>query len=113
MIEQGIFKGGTLIINLNSIEMIDKNYTFEAGDKVRIALKRYDSSKENVLYDELTTTTGETTIQKIFTHEETFEKFEVGDVYELQADLINATGVFPMLLQKLEVVGQAIVPDKE
>ena len=39
MDEEGIFKGGTLIINLDSIEMIGSDYVFVEGDKIRIALK--------------------------------------------------------------------------
>lgn len=112
MEKQGIFKGGTLIINLNSIEMIGSNYVFSKGDKVRIALKKHDTTQEVVLYSELLPDEGETQIQHIFTAEKTNEKLELYKEYILQADLINSTGKFPMLLQTLEVIGMAI-PDKE
>lgn len=113
MEEEGIFKGGTLIVNLDSIEMIDSEYVFAKGDKVRIALKKHESSDENVLYDEIEPQVGETKVQKIFSREETQEKLEVGSTYVLQADLINSEKTFPMLLQKLPVIGQAIIPNKE
>lgn len=113
MDEEGIFKGGTLIINLDSIEMIGSDYAFEEGDKIRIALKKYTSSTDNVLYGEITPTVGETKAQKIFSKEETQEKLEVGKKYILQADLINSEKTFPMLLQELKVVGQAIIPSEE
>ena len=113
MEQEGIFKGGTLIINLDSIEMIGSDYVFAEGDKVRIALKLYDTSEENVLYDEITPTVGETKVQKVFTAEETKEKLELHKNYVLQADLINSKGTFPMLLQKLKVIGIAIVPSEK
>ena len=111
--EEGIFKGGTLIVNLDSIEMIDSEYHIAKGDKVRIALKKHESSDENVLYDEIEPKAGETKVQKIFSREATQEKLEVGSTYVLQADLINSEKTFPMLLQKLPVIGQAIIPNKE
>lgn len=113
MEQEGIFKGGTLIINLDSIEMIGSDYVFAKGDKVRIALKKHKDSEENVLYDEVTPTAGETKVQKTFTAEETKEKLELSENYVLQADLINSKGTFPMLLQKLKVIGIAIVPSEK
>lgn len=110
--EKGIFKGGTLIINLNSIEMIGSDYVFSKGDKVRIALKKHDTTQEVVLYAEALPNEGETEIQHTFTAEQTNEKLELYKEYILQADLINSNGTFPMLLQRLEVIGMAI-PDKE
>ncbi len=113
MEEEGIYKGGTLIINLDSIEMIGSEYIFEKGDKIRIALKEYETSVENVLYDEITPTVGETKAQHIFSREETQEKLEVKKTYILRADLIKSEKTFPMLSQNLKVIGQAIIPDKE
>lgn len=111
--EEGIFKGGTLIINLDSIEMIGSDYVFVEGDKIRIALKKDNDSNENVLYGEINPTVGESTAQYIFSREETQEKLEIGERYILQADLVNSKDTFPMLLQYLNVVGQAIIPNKE
>ena len=111
--EEGIFKGGTLIVNLDSIEMIGSNYVYAEGDKVLIALKKDNDSNENVLYGEITPTVGESTAQYTFSREETQEKLEIGERYILQADLVNSKNTFPMLLQYLNVVGQAIIPDKE
>ena len=113
MEEEGIFKGGTLIVNLDSIEMIDSEYVFAKGDKVRIALKKHNTSNENVLYDEIEPDEGQTKAQKIFSREETLEKLEIGEKYVLQADLINSENTFPMLLQTLRVIGQAIIPSEE
>lgn len=113
MDEEGIFKGGTLIINLDSIEMIGSDYVFVEGDKIRIALKKYKDSEDNVLYGEITPTVGESTAQYIFSREETQEKLELGKKYILQADLINQEKTFPMLLQELKVIGQAIIPSEE
>lgn len=113
MEEEGIFKGGTLIINLDSIEMIDSEYVFAEGDRIRIALKEYNTYKENVLYEEITPTVGETKAQQIFSREETQENLEVGKTYILQADLIKSEKTFPMMLQRLKVIGQAIIPSEE
>lgn len=113
MDEEGIFKGGTLIINLDSIEMIGSDYVFVEGDKIRIALKKYKDSEDNVLYGEITPTVGESTAQYIFSREETQEKLGLGKKYILQADLINQEKTFPMLLQELKVIGQAIIPSEE
>lgn len=109
--EQNIFKGGTLIINIDTIEMLNNDYTFEQGDKVRIALKDKASSNENVLYDEIETTVGEKSCSKTFTPEDT-EILNIGNHYILQADLINQEGTFPMLLQYFYVVGRSIIPDE-
>jgi len=111
MEENGIYKGGTLIINLNSIDAVDKDYVYAQGDKVLVALKEYKNSEENILYAEVTPTAGATSVQKIFTAEETEEKLELDKTYILQADLINKNGVFPMLLQNLKVIGRAIIPN--
>ena len=111
--DEGIFKGGTLIINLDSIKMIGSDYVFVEGDKIRIALKKYKDSEDNVLYGEITPTVGESTAQYIFSREETQEKLELGKKYILQADLINQEKTFPMLLQHLNVIGQAIIPSEE
>lgn len=113
MEEEGIYKGGTLIINLDSIEMIGSDYVYAEGDKILIALKEFNTSEKNALYGEITPTVGETKAQYIFSREETQEKLEVGRTYILQADLINSEKTFPMLLQKLPVIGQAIIPDEE
>lgn len=113
MTEKGIFKGGTLIINLDSIEMIGSDYVYEQGDKILIALKKDNDSNENVLYGEITPTVGETNAQHIFSRKQTQEKLEIGERYILQADLINSEKTFPMLLQYLNVIGQAIIPDEE
>ena len=106
--EEGIFKGGTLIINLDSIKMTGSDYVFVEGDKIRIALKKYKDSEDNVLYGEITPTVGESTAQYIFSREETQEKLEPGKKYILQADLINSDGTFPMVLAELKVIGCAI-----
>lgn len=112
--EEGIFKGGTLIINLDSIKMINNDYVFQENDKVRIALKKNDTTDENVLYDEINAIAGETEIQKIFTAEQTMEKLEVNKKYIIQADLITKDNkVFPMYLQEVEVIGTAIIPEEK
>lgn len=107
-----IFKGQTLIINTN-VKMTKELYTFAEGDKVRVALKKFDSADDNVLYREINATAGETEVQAIFSNTETQEKLTVGEKYIVQADLLNSDGVFPMLLEELEVVGQAIIPSSK
>ena len=113
MVEEGIFKGGTLIINVDSIEMIGSDYVYAEGDKVRIALKKDSEACENALYAEITPTAGETKAQHIFSREDTKEKLEIGERYILQVDLVSSEKTFPMMLQYLNVVGQAIIPDKK
>lgn len=113
MEEQEIFKGGTLIVNLDSIEMIGNDYVYAENDKIRIALKKKNYKDEIVLYAEIKPTAGETSMQHVFTAEETQEKLEIDESYILQGDLINSQGTFPMLLQYLKVIGQAIIPPKE
>ena len=39
MEEQEVYKGGTLIISLETIEVEGEEYIFVAGDKVRFAIK--------------------------------------------------------------------------
>lgn len=109
MDEQDVYKGGTLITNLEEIEVEGEKYVFSAGDKVIFAIKRDLKDTENILCKTVDAVEGETSIENIFTAEETNEKFVVGRHYELQADLINSQGTFPMYLQNLKVVGQAIV----
>lgn len=107
-----IFKGGTLIINLDSIKMVGSDYIFKQDDKILIALKKINNYDKNVLYGEITPTPGETKASHTFSHIET-EKLIIGATYELQADLITDGGKpFPMLLQKMKVVGRAIIPEK-
>lgn len=113
MLENGIYKGGVLIINLDSIKMIGSDYIFQEGDKVRIALKKTEESTENILYSEIIPTVGESKVQTTFTGEETNQKLEYGETYILQADLISSKGPLPMLLQKLNVIGQAIIPNEK
>lgn len=109
--EEEIFKGQTLIINLDSIEMVKEDYVYQEGDKVRIALKEDDSSETNALYKEITPESGQSKAEAVFTASETMEKLKVGIKYIVQADLINAKGTFPMFLQYLKVIGTAIIPD--
>lgn len=110
--EEGIFKGGTLIIVLDSIKMIGSDYVFKENDKVLIALKKINTDK-NALYAEITPTAGETKTTCTFSSQETDEKLTVGAKYKLQADLVTSEGkVFPMILHELKVIDRAIVSPK-
>lgn len=101
-----IYRGGTLIVPLENIEIDEKDYTFQEGDKILFAIKKNATNSQSVLKKEATPKAGEASVQVVFTAEDT-EKL-TGKNYVLQADLINSSGVFPMLLDELNVIGCAI-----
>ncbi len=105
-----IYRGGTLIVPLQNIEIDEKDYTFQEGDKVIFAIKKTAKNTKNVLKKEVKPKAGEKSTQVIFTAEDTLGL--TASDYILQADLINSDGTFPMILDTLKVVGYAISDDE-
>lgn len=101
-----IYRGGTLIVPLEQIKIDGNNYIFQEGDKIIFAIKAYSDDCEAILKKEASPKAGEASVQVVFTAEDT-EKL-TGKNYVLQADLINSSGVFPMPLDELNVIGCAI-----
>lgn len=101
-----IYRGGTLIIPLECINVDGEEYIFQEDDKVLFAIKKNSENPKSVLMEEIKPKVGETSTQVIFTAEQTKEL--TGNSYILQVDLINKNGTFPMFLAKLKVIGCAI-----